>query len=376
MDAERVALGSAAGATRRQLGPTAWAVLEAMFSRAGARDGDLVVETSARSLAVELGLTSARRRRCVMLRVTSLHASSAAASAAYYTQYLTQAVGEVLGVWHGAQAAGLGLAGVVTGDALQLLLEGRDPTSGTPLGTPLVDRYRADGRKIEAVAGFDATFSAPKSLSVLWALTGDDRVLAVHDQAVAVALAHLERFGATTRVRVNGARQQPDTHGLSVAVFRQSTSRADDPQLHTHVVISTKVQAADGRWWALDARYLKRHQRMLVGLYQTAVRAGMRHELGVAWGPVVNGQAEIAGMPVDLLTALSKPASGPEGTRARVRRQAHRRGARGEDRAGRRGGMAPSRGRSRPELLVGDPRRGMGAPALRRARPRRAHVPP
>ena len=183
---------------------------------------------------------------------------------------------------------------MVTGDALQALLEGRDPASGTPLGTALVDRHRADGRKIEAVAGFDATFSSPKSLSILWALTSDERVLAIHDQAVAVALAHLERFGATTRVRVNGARQHPDTNGLTMAVFRQSTSRADDPQLHTHVVISTKVQTADGRWWALDGRYLKGHQRMLGGLYQTAVRAGMRHQFGVAWERVVNGQAEMS----------------------------------------------------------------------------------
>ena len=130
-----------------------------------------------------------------MLRVTTLHASTAAASAAYYTQYLTQAVGEVPGVWHGAQAEAFGLTGVVTGDALQALLEGRDPTSGTPL----VDRRRANGSTIEAVAGFDATFSAPKSLSVLWALTGDERVLAVHEQASPFVMASSTPPGRKTR---------------------------------------------------------------------------------------------------------------------------------------------------------------------------------
>ena len=69
---------------------------------------------------------------------------------------------------------------------------------------------------------------------------------------------HLERFGSTTRVRSNGARLHPDSQGLIVAAFRQTTSRADDPQLHTHVVISAKVQTVDGRWLALDARVLKR----------------------------------------------------------------------------------------------------------------------
>jgi conjugative relaxase-like TrwC/TraI family protein len=126
------------------------------------------------------------------------------------------------------------------------------------MGRLLEDRFRADGRVVRAVAGFDATFSAPKSLSVLWALTGDDRLLDAHDVAVATALGHVERFGSTTRVRVNGGRQYVDTGGLTIAAFRQTTSRADDPQIHTHAVVSAKVSTADGRWWALDARYLKR----------------------------------------------------------------------------------------------------------------------
>ena len=99
-----------------------------------------------------------------MLRVTTLYAASAAATAEYYTRYLALAPGEVPGVWTGDQAAALGLSGDVTVEALELLLEGRDPTSGSPLGRLLEDRFRSDGRVVRAVAGFDATFSAPKSL--------------------------------------------------------------------------------------------------------------------------------------------------------------------------------------------------------------------
>jgi conjugative relaxase-like TrwC/TraI family protein len=243
-----------------------------------------------------------------MLRVTTLHAASAAATARYYTQYLTAAPGEEAGVWAGRQAVGLGLTGEVTADALQLLLEGRDPLTGTPLGKPLVDRVLADGSTVRAVAGFDATFSAPKSLSVWWALTGDPGLLAAHDTAVTAALAHLERFGSTTRIRANGRRLHPDSQGLTVAMFRQTTSRADDPQIHTHAVVSAKVQTVDGRWYALDARYLKRHQRMLGGLYQSVLRAELSHRYGVAWEPIVHGQAEIAGTPGVLLAEFSKRA--------------------------------------------------------------------
>ncbi len=81
--------------------------------------------------------------------------------------------------------------------------------SGTRLGRALVDRVTADGRVVKAVSGFDATFSAPKSVSVLWALTGDERFLEAHDVAVAAALNHLERFGSTTRKRCNGGRLHP-----------------------------------------------------------------------------------------------------------------------------------------------------------------------
>jgi conjugative relaxase-like TrwC/TraI family protein len=178
--------------------------------------------------------------------------------------------------------------------------------SAATLGSVLKDRVKKDGKKIEAVAGFDATFSAPKTVSVWWGLTQDERILEAHDAAVAATLTHLERFGSTTRIRVNGGRRHPDTQGLTMAWFRQTTSRDDDPQLHTHVVISSKVQTVDGRWYALDARYLKRKQRMLGGLYQSLLRSELTARFGVDWAPIVTGQAEIVGAPKELLRAFSK----------------------------------------------------------------------
>ena len=243
-----------------------------------------------------------------MLRVTTLYAGSAAATAKYYTKYLTQAPGEQPGVWSGTQAAGLGLSGEVSTDALEQLLTGHDPLTGVALGNPLVDRTTANGTMIRAVAGFDATVSAPKSLSVWWALTGDPGLAECHDVAVNAVVDHLERFGSTTRIRSNGGRLHPDSQGLIVAAFRQSTSRLDDPQLHTHLVISSKVQTDDGRWLALDARVLKQHQRAFGGLYQSVLRAELTHHYGVAFAEILNGQAEIAGVPTELIEQFSKRA--------------------------------------------------------------------
>lgn len=241
-----------------------------------------------------------------MMRPNPIRACSAGAAASYYTRYLTDAPGEVPGVWGGSQATALGLTGEVSGDDLLAVLEGRDPVSGTPLGRPFRDRYFADGRVEHAVAGYDLTFSAPKSLSTLWALTQDEPLVRAHDQAVAAGMRHLERYGSTTRVRTQNGRLFPDSQGLTFAAFRQTTSRADDPQIHTHVVVSSKVQTDAGEWRALDAQYLFKHARVAGAIYQSVLRNELAHEFGIAWKPIVNGQAEMLGVPAELIAEFSK----------------------------------------------------------------------
>ena len=92
-----------------------------------------------------------------MLRVTTLYASSASATALYYTRNLASP-GEEPGVWSGEQALGLGLSGRVNADDVRTLLEGFDPSSGSPLGNLLVDRTMTDGKVLRAVGG-----STPRS---------------------------------------------------------------------------------------------------------------------------------------------------------------------------------------------------------------------
>jgi conjugative relaxase-like TrwC/TraI family protein len=181
------------------------------------------------------------------------------------------------GRWWGSGRHALGLDGPVAGDHLGALLEARHPYTGTVLG-------RSFGEK--SARGFDATFSAPKSVSVLWALTPDSwvraEVLAAHDAAVDAALSWFERQGAVTRRGTDGV-FQVDTLGVTAALFRQHTSRAMDPQLHTHAVISSKVQDGSGRWLSLDARFLKYQQRSTGAVYDGALRAELTARLGVEW---------------------------------------------------------------------------------------------
>jgi conjugative relaxase-like TrwC/TraI family protein len=153
-----------------------------------------------------------------------------------------------------------------------------------------------------SVAGFALTFSPPKTVSVLWAL-GDaavsSAVLCAHEAAVEEALAFLEDHAAFTR-RGHGGILQVDTDGLVAASFVHRTSRASDPQLHTHVLVANKVRAKDGHWLALDARELFCHQKAAGMLYKAALRAELTARCGVSWTFVDdNGIAEIEGVPVE-----------------------------------------------------------------------------
>ncbi len=206
--------------------------------------------------------------------------------------------GEAKGRWAGVGSGWLGLAGEVEEGDFGQLMRGLDPRAGRPLR-----QSQGEGD----TAGFDVTFSAPKSVSVLYGIADAETVAAVreaHDVAVAQALGYLEREAAYTR-RGKAGRLRVKADGLVVATFRHRTSRAGDPQLHTHVVIANTVRA-DGRWSALDARGLYREQKTAGYLYRAALRDGLSRSLGVSWGPVEKGSAEITGIPREVLEHFSR----------------------------------------------------------------------
>ncbi len=205
--------------------------------------------------------------------------------------------GEAPGRWVGTAARVLGLDGRVNGDDLRAVLEGRDPGTGVPLG-----RVRSD-----RVPGFDLTFRAPKSVSVLFGLGGFEvsaDVHGAHEAAVDAALGYLEREACWSRRGTNGT-EGIAGEGFVGAAFRHRSSRAGDPHLHTHVLVANTTLAADGRWATLDARHIYLHAKTAGYLYEAHLRAELTRRLGVAWRPVVNGIADLEGIPDAVLRAFS-----------------------------------------------------------------------
>lgn len=233
------------------------------------------------------------------VRVTTLKGAEAGR---YYTDRLPSYYldgGEPPGRWWGAAVGDLGLGGDVDHKAFLAVMAGKHPDTGLDLGR----RYGE-----QSVRGFDATFSAPKSVSLLWAV-GDERtrdeVLEAHDQAVDAVLGWIESH-AHTRLRRNGHVVCVDADGLVVGVFRQHTSRRLDPQLHTHAVIANRVKVPDGRWLALDARTIKIDQRSVSALYHAGLRSELTGRLGVEWRQPENGIAEIDRIPEEVLAEFSQ----------------------------------------------------------------------
>ena len=157
------------------------------------------------------------------------------------------------------------------------------------------------------VSAYDVTLSAPKSVSVLQAMlpSGADvstaeRIQTAHDLAATGAVTLLEQLSARAARGHQGDGQTAPriaTSGFIAAAFYHTTSRALDPQIHTHVVVMNLVQGEDGCWSALDSRTLYRQATTASYLYQHLLRAELTRELGIQWGPIERGVAEIVGVP-------------------------------------------------------------------------------
>lgn len=182
----------------------------------------------------------------------------------------------------------------VTEEQLQRLIgTGCHPVSGEALGRaypsyPTASSHEASRRR--AVAGYDFTFSIPKSASVLWGIadaTTQALIVQAHHAAIAEALGFLEREVAATRTGVavgDGAVAQVDVSGLIATAFDHFDSRAGDPHLHTHVVISNKVMTLlDGKWRSLDGRPLHAAVVAISELHEALFADALTRLIGVQW---------------------------------------------------------------------------------------------
>ncbi|HXV05155.1 MAG TPA: MobF family relaxase [Solirubrobacterales bacterium] len=209
--------------------------------------------------------------------------------------------GEVAGQWMGDATRELGLSGEVGGDQLTAMLTGRNPVDGSPL----LGRQGVPGKG--SVPGFDLTFSAPKSVSLIWALGGSDAAEAVmdaHHRSVAAALDYMQREACWTRRGAGGAEFVAGS-GYLAAAFDHRSSRAGDPQLHTHVLVANATQGADGRWTRLYHPAIYDHLKTAGYIYEANLRHELSQSLGVKWREVRNGIAEIEGFADEHLREFS-----------------------------------------------------------------------
>ena len=198
--------------------------------------------------------------------------------------------------WFGEAAASLGLSGEVDRVEFAELLEGR--VAGLQLGTT------RDG-KVEHRPGWDITFSAPKSVSIMAEVAGDKRLIAAHAAAVKAALGHVEQHMSATRVREGGEVRREETGNLAIATFRHATSRAHDPQLHTHAVILNATQDKDGNWRSLEPRAFYQLQKEIGAIYRQELAHGAA-QLGYRVEADKDAMFEIAGVPEKVIDALSQ----------------------------------------------------------------------
>jgi conjugative relaxase-like TrwC/TraI family protein len=218
--------------------------------------------------------------------------------------------GEIKGEWHGKLAAEYGLAGAVSANDFSRLSKGQHPGTGEQLVRHRnVQEYQSESGKtinpVEHRAGWDATFSAPKSVSLTALVGGDDRVREAHREAVNVALDELERY---TQARIGGNHAAQTTGRFVAAKFEHDTARPVDgyaaPQLHTHAVIFNVTQLEDGSTRALQPRGLFESQQFATAVYRSQLTYQLRN-LGYELETGRSGALEIKGYSRDYLDASS-----------------------------------------------------------------------
>ena len=212
----------------------------------------------------------------------------------------SRVAGEEPGAWVGAGAASLGLTGPVASPSFAEVLEGRDPASGRSL--------RPTGGE-RRVAGYDLTFCAPKSVSLLHLLAPREIAEAAgtgHHRAVADALDYLGREGIGVRRRREHQLSFLPTTGPVAGQFLHRTSRALDPHLHTHVVVANVAEGVDGVWSSVDSRRLHTHLGAAQSLYHARLRYELGDRMGAAWALRPSGVGDVVGVDPRLCRLFSQ----------------------------------------------------------------------
>jgi conjugative relaxase-like TrwC/TraI family protein len=230
--------------------------------------------------------------------------------------------GESPGIWAGRGAGELELVGVVEDGDLGTLLRGVNPANDERLRSPVRKRkitvrtldvetgeWREESKQLKPLSGYDLVFSCPKSVSLLHALTDDERVRReiseAHEASWKAALGYLEREACVVR-RGKGGRSRERGEGFVAAAFRHRTSRAQDPHLHTHLIVANLTRTEDGEWRALDGEAILKTYRLAAGyLYEAHLRHELSQRLGLEWTQPLKGMGELVEIPGEVVRAFS-----------------------------------------------------------------------
>ena len=218
--------------------------------------------------------------------------------------------GVIAGEWQGRLAEQFGLAGTVSAEDFAKLSQGQDPQTGEQLVRQRASyEYQdADGKTVKTMehrAGWDATFSAPKSVSLTALVGGDERVREAHRESVRVALDQLEHY---TQARIGG-NHPPETTGKFIAAkFEHDTARPVDgyvaPQLHTHAVVFNVTERDNSQARAIQPHSLFASQQFATAIYQSELTYKLR-QLGYEITTGRSGAPEIKGYTQEYLDASS-----------------------------------------------------------------------
>jgi conjugative relaxase-like TrwC/TraI family protein len=213
----------------------------------------------------------------------------------YYKQEDT-----VKGEWQGKLAASLGLSGEVAPLEFSRLTEGMHPQTEAQMvrhreGTEYTNADGSITKPVEHRAGWDATFSAPKSVSLTALVGGDERVTEAHRAAVTTALNELEKY---THARIGGNNPAEVTGKFVAAKFEHDTARPVNgyaaPQLHTHAIIFNVTEREDGSTRAIQERTFFESQNYATAVYQSVLTHQLR-KLGYEIEPGQSGAPEVKG---------------------------------------------------------------------------------
>ncbi len=253
--------------------------------------------------------------------VMSKGALTAAQAETYYEEkysqddYYTEKQ-RIAGQWFGLGADELGLSGEVGTEDFRAVLHGLRPASGEVLV------YKANGYE-DRRAGWDATFNAPKSVSIQGLVGDDRRLIEAHRKAVGRALEELEQYALSRR---RGGSEWVVTANIVAARFDHIAARpaggvqdgyGPDPHLHTHVVIANMTRRPDGQWRGLDPIEIYRAQGFATAVYRSELAREVQqlgYEIRIAGG---DGRWELDGYTREQVMAFSRRRQDIEQTLAR-----------------------------------------------------------